>query len=147
MSYVFLNAASSLGINSIVFRYYCIIKPPQKVVVKTIHNLLLFLSPWVSLAVLVLVGLNQVCESFSRWLGAVCNKMLRSQLLSAYGASHYLATTTGVFSWYGTDFSERKRRNVQDLGSPSSEVGTLPLLPFLMAISSHKANLDARNGE
>lgn len=68
-------------------------------------------------------------------------------MLSADGASHYLATTTGVFSWHWTDFSERKSRNVQDLGSLSSEVGTLPLLPFLLATSSHKANLDARDGE
>lgn len=111
------------------------------------HGSLLFLSPWLSLAVLILAGLNQVCESFSRWLGAVCNKMSRSQLLSADGASHYLATTTGVFSWDGTDFSERKRRNVQDLGSPTSEAVTLPLLPFLLAASSHKADLDARSGE
>lgn len=81
-------------------------------------------------------------------LGAVCNKMSRSLLLPADGASHhYLATTTGAFSWHWAEFSERKSRNVQDPGSLRSEVGTLLLLPLLLATSSLKANLDARNEE
>lgn len=74
--------------------------------------------------------------------------MSGSWLLLAVGGD----SLSGKLAWdysHGTRQSSKREeaKMCKTCGGPGSEVGTLSLLTFPLATSSHKANLDARNGE